>query len=83
LDIVIVAASKDGNSHLWALRGDTGKPLDGYPMSLPLGVKASAPVVLVDLHDYSKVDEGSMTPERYADPNLPHWMANTPGHQPA
>jgi hypothetical protein len=44
----------DGSSHLWVLRGDTGKTLEGYPMALPKEAIASASVLLIDLHDYTK-----------------------------
>ena len=37
LDVVAVAAASDGSSHLWVVRGDTGKPLPGYPKALPAG----------------------------------------------
>ena len=54
LDVVVIAIdSKGRHSHLWAIDGDTGKPLAGYPMALPKGSMASSPALLVDLHDYS------------------------------
>ncbi len=88
LDIVVVAASEEDNSnsgdamsHLWAIDGSTGLVLEGYPRSLPSNAIASAPVLLVDLHDYYRGI--AMTPTRYADPNLPPWMQATRGHQPA
>lgn len=80
LDIVVMAVHEKG-CHLWAVNGATGKPLPGYPIAMPLGAMASSPVLLVDLHDYS--DELKRSPARYADPSLPVWMQNTPGHEPA
>lgn len=45
--------------HIWAFDGATGEVLPLFPMSLPVGSVAVAPVVLVDLHDYSGSNEKS------------------------
>jgi len=60
LDIVVVAVLSDQQQHdphhsqqgchVWAVRGDTGKPLPGYPISLPMNAMMSAPVILANLH---------------------------------
>ena len=48
LDVVAVAAAADGSSHLWVVRGDTGKPLPGYPKTLPTGtLRAPARVPII------------------------------------
>lgn len=49
LDVVVVAATPGKGSHVYALRGDTGAVLDGYPIALPGQAAVSAPVLLVDL----------------------------------
>ena len=45
-----------GKSHfsslLWAIDGATGTILPGYPLMLPEEAAISAPVLLLDLHDY-------------------------------
>ena len=54
LDIVVVAVGAGGaHCHLYALDGNTGKPLRGYPLALPAGGMISSSAILVDLHDYS------------------------------
>lgn len=80
LDIVVVATSETG-SHLWAVNGATGVVLDGYPIALPKGGSASSPVILVDLHDYTGILKKS--PTFFADPALPVWLQRTNGHEPA
>lgn len=45
--------------HIWAFDGATGEVLPMFPMALPVGSVAIAPVVLVDLHDYSDINEKS------------------------
>jgi hypothetical protein len=49
VDVVVVAAAEGKTSHIYALRGDTGAILPGYPISLPGGAAVSSPVLLVDL----------------------------------
>jgi hypothetical protein len=46
-------ARAERGCHIWAFDGATGEVLPLYPMALPVGSIAIAPVVLVDLHDYS------------------------------
>ena len=78
LDIIVVAVASDGSSHLWVLEGDTGLPLQGYPVSLPRGAAISGPVIPVDLHDYSRRGSlSSFTQQYYEDPNLPQWARST------
>ena len=46
MDIVVVAvpeSSSQHGCHIWVLRGDSGKALDGYPISLPMNAMISAP----------------------------------------
>lgn len=38
-------------SHIWALRGDTGETIPGFPIALPHEETISGPILL--LHDYS------------------------------
>lgn len=38
-------------SHIWALRGDTGQTITGFPIALPQEETISGPVLL--LHDYA------------------------------
>jgi hypothetical protein len=49
VDVVVVAATANKGSHIYALRGDTGVVLPGYPITLPGNTAASSPVLLVDL----------------------------------
>jgi hypothetical protein len=82
LDVVVVAVASDGSSHLWVLEGDTGLPLEGYPISLPKGAAISSPVILVDFHDYSKraMDTSPvllLSALAYEDPALPPWARHT------
>lgn len=49
LDVVVVAATEGKGSHIYALRGDTGAVLPGFPISLPGNSAVSSPVLLVDL----------------------------------
>lgn len=49
VDVVVVAATEGKGSHVYALRGDTGALLRGYPIALPGQAAVSAPVLLVDL----------------------------------
>jgi hypothetical protein len=81
---VIVSVSEAG-SHVWALRGSTGVPLSGYPISLPQSGVASAPSLLVDLHMYDSYTPGTnkMDPLHYSDRTLPPWLFNSAGHEPA
>ena len=79
LDIVAVAATADGNSHLWVVRGDTGESLPGYPKELPRGVKMSASAILVDLHNYAALGYSMRTDrEAFEDPALPPWLSTGP-----
>ena len=76
LDIVAVAATADGSSHLWVVRGDTGQSLPGYPKALPRGVKMSASAILVDLHNYALLGYSTKTDrETFEDPALPPWLS--------
>jgi hypothetical protein len=84
LDVVVVSVSPDtGDSHVWALSGDTGDKLPGFPIALPQGTKATSSALLVDLHNYLSGKNTRMTPTRYADPNLPPWTHDSAGHHPA
>ena len=67
IDIVVVAVTELDGCHIWALRGDTGKALDGYPISLPLNAMISAPVVLTSFHPSLPVDN---TYKGFEDVNL-------------
>lgn len=50
IDVIVVATTVSKGSHIYALRGDTGSTLKGYPISLPGNADVTSPVVLVDLH---------------------------------
>ena len=52
MDIVVVAQRTDG-CHLWAVHGETGTALPGFPIALPHKATISASVILVDLHNYN------------------------------
>ena len=45
MDIVVVAVPETPSHgcHVWAVHGDSGKALDGYPISLPMNAMISAP----------------------------------------
>ena len=79
LDVVVAVASLDGY-HIYAVRGETGEVLPNYPFKLPAGGEVSAPIVLVDLHDYSDSTTSHLSPSTYADPNAPSWTHNSFGH---
>ncbi|CAE7492818.1 DEX1, partial [Symbiodinium microadriaticum] len=64
LDVVVAVAAIDGY-HIYAVRGDTGQILSGYPFALPAGGEVSAPIVLVDLHDYSDTTHSRLSPATY------------------
>lgn len=86
LDIVVVSVT-DSCSHVWAIRGSDGVPLDGYPIALPHASVASAPSLLVDLHMHDSYKKGAATigtidPLLYSDENLPPWLHSTAGHLP-
>lgn len=49
VDVVVVAATANKGSHIYALRGDTGEVLAGYPIALPSHATVSSPVLLADL----------------------------------
>lgn len=63
VDVVVVAATEGKGSHIYALRGDTGAVLPGYPIALPGNSAVSSPVLLVDLlnseHPLSAARHGS------------------------
>ena len=80
---MVAVGSLTGNSHIWALRGDTGTVLPGFPIALPVGASVSSSVLIADLHNYAAGAHTKMTPSRYADPNLPPWTHESWGHQPA
>ena len=70
---------------LCALQTFPGKPLKGYPMALPSGAIASASVLLVDLHDYSKearLKTSKMSRDKVLDPSMSPWMAHYYGYEP-
>ena len=47
------------------------------------GAKASAPVLLVDLHHYSSIGYDTKTDkERIEDPALPPWLSSRTGNPP-
>jgi hypothetical protein len=46
--------------HIWAFDGATGAVLPQFPMALPRGSVAVAPILLVDLHDYTRGVESKM-----------------------
>lgn len=47
---------------------------------MPAGGEVSAPIILVDLNDYSDVARARLSPATYADPNAPLWTLNSAGH---
>ena len=56
VDIVVVSSGDVQHSNLlWVLDAKTGRAMAGYPIALPEGAAVSAPVLLVDLHDYRYV----------------------------
>lgn len=75
LDVVVVSVTEHG-CHLWALRGDTGETLPSYPIALPYKGTVTAPVLLVDLHDYSNVHRQVIA----SDPALPPWIKHAKDH---
>ena len=77
LDIVVVAQTKSG-AHLWAVHGHSGKTLDGFPIALPHDSVISAPVLLVDLHDYN--DPRFHVQSILSDPRLPPWVRHARSH---
>lgn len=83
MDVVVVTTDDElKTSHIWVVEGSTGKPLHGYPISLPDGASVSSSVLLSDLHDYYS-NSKTMTPSKYADPALPPWIQLSKGHEPA
>lgn len=81
LDVVVSVSAYDGY-HIYALRGDTGETLPGYPISLPDGGEVSGAIILVDLHDYT-LSRDTLTPSKYSDPYAPQWTTMSQGHAPA
>jgi hypothetical protein len=65
----------DGDCH-----GILGAILPGYPFALPAGGEVSAPIILVDLNDYSDIARARLSPATYADPNAPMWTLDSAGH---
>ena len=57
-----------------------GVVLPGFPMALPAGGEVSAPILLVDLHDYSSIRRNSLSPATYSDPYAPLWTIDSNGH---
>jgi hypothetical protein len=68
LDVVVTASfsfetssgdkkTTERGCHIWAFDGATGVVLPQFPMALPRGSIAVAPVLLVDLHDYARATE--------------------------
>eukprot|EP01038_Epipyxis_sp_PR26KG_P005673 gene5673-7830_t len=43
-------AHKDTICHIWILRGDTGEPLPGYPISLPNNAQISSSAIVTNLN---------------------------------
>jgi hypothetical protein len=86
LDVVVVAVSDTG-SHIWAVRGDTGETLAGFPIALPAHSVATSSVLLADLHNYNTPTDTTDTNigqdqfERKNDPNAPIWTINSEGHK--
>jgi len=80
LDIVVVAQTKSG-CHMWAVHGQTGRTLDGFPIALPHNSIISAPVLLVDLHDYA--DPRFHVERIQSDPMLPPWVKHARTHDRA
>lgn len=81
LDVVVSVSGYDGY-HIYALRGDTGQILPGYPIALPDGGEVSGAIILVDLHNYF-MNSVSVTPSQYSDPYAPKWTVFSGGHAPA
>ena len=86
LDVVVISVT-DSCSHVWALRGVDGVPLEGYPIALPHASVASAPSLLVDLHMHDSYKKGArgvgtIDPLLYSDENLPPWLHSSAGHLP-
>ncbi len=63
MDIVVVAVTEDKGCHIYALRGDTGEFLPGYPIALPENAKVTSSVLLVDLNARSAGDRFSFSNE--------------------
>lgn len=55
VDVVVVAATEGKGSHVYALRGDTGAVLPGYPIALPGHATVSSPVLLADLYNSNRL----------------------------
>jgi hypothetical protein len=83
LDVVVSVSAYDGY-HIYALRGDTGETLPGYPIALPDGGEVSGAIILVDLHNYASLSPATpLTPSKYSDPYAPQWTTRSQGHAPA
>merc|ERR1711871_1182924 len=87
LDVVVVSVA-DSGSHVWAVNGATGIPLEGYPISLPhLSIASAAPLLIdLHLHDSYKATSGAggaLDPQLFSDRNLPPWLRSSAGHEPA
>jgi hypothetical protein len=80
LDIVVTAVTKEHGCLIYAVNGQTGKILPQFPMGLPYKAAASAPVLLVDLHDYTEKDLKKALKETTADDDdvhMPPWAHNS------
>jgi hypothetical protein len=51
LDVVVSVATLEGYQ-IYAVRGDTGKVLPKFPISLPASAEISGPILLVDVYSY-------------------------------
>jgi hypothetical protein len=63
------------------VHGQTGRTLDGFPIALPHDSIISAPVLLVDLHDYT--DPRFHVQHIQSDPMLPPWVKHARTHDRA
>mmetsp|Transcript_10831 Transcript_10831/g.20033 ORF Transcript_10831/g.20033 Transcript_10831/m.20033 type:complete len:1046 (+) Transcript_10831:90-3227(+) len=55
LDVVVSVAALEGYQ-IYAVRGDTGKILPKFPISLPASAEISGPILLVDVYSYMNED---------------------------
>lgn len=60
LDVVVSVAALEGYE-VYALRGDTGKVLPRFPISLPASAEISGPILLVDVYSYLSQETASKT----------------------
>mmetsp|Transcript_36612 Transcript_36612/g.46648 ORF Transcript_36612/g.46648 Transcript_36612/m.46648 type:complete len:884 (-) Transcript_36612:93-2744(-) len=60
LDVVLATTTEEGETHLWAISGQTGIDLPHFPMRMRGTGSTTAPVLLVDLHLRSAGDRASL-----------------------